>query len=140
MKSNRLHYPNFGFPSGFGRLIRDAFEGFEDVGDFFSKPPSFQQRPNADLFEDDQSYVAVVELPGVARDDLKVEFLDGSLEVGATISRETKDGRKNTPIKRRIAIPDAVASDGLTAKLLDGVLTVVLPKAEAAKPRVIEVE
>jgi len=143
MKSNRLNNPNFGLPTSFSRLLRDAFEGLDDLGDLFSKqtaPTTCRQKPRADLFKDDSGYFAVFELPGVTKEELSVELLDGQLEISATVSREPKDGRKNIPIKRQLALPDNVGVDGIKAKLEDGILTVALPKAEAAKPRSIEIE
>ena len=143
MKSNnRLNYPNLGLPNSFGRLIRDAFEGLDDLGEYFTKPAvsHSRQHPKIDLFEDEQSYFVLVELPGVAKSDIAVELLEGKLEIGATISRETKHGRKNIPLKRTVELPDSVSDEGIKAKLEDGVLTVTLPKAEEVKPRSIEIE
>ena len=140
MNYHRFNYPNFGFGTGFARLIQDAFQGLEDLGDNLARPFSKPQETGTDLYENDQSYFVVTELPGVHKPDVKVELADGTLTVNATLSKETSDGRKNIPIKRSVALPDLVGDGEIHAKLEDGVLTVTLPKAEVAKPRSIEVE
>ena len=140
MKSNRFNYPNFGFSSGLGRLIQDAFEGLEDLGGVFANQEGVQACPRADLYEDEHNYHVTLELPGVAKSDVKVEFIDGALKVAATISKETADGRKNFPISRSITLPDQIGDGEIHAKLENGILTITLPKAEAAKPRSIEIQ
>jgi len=140
MKSNRFTYPSFGFGSGFGRLIQDAFEGLDDLGGVFRRPAGGGPVPSADLFEDDRHFYVVTELPGVAKSDLRVELAEGVLNISATVSRETADGRKNLPLKRAVALPDQVGDGEIRAKLADGILTVTLPKAAAARPRSIEIE
>ena len=117
MKSNRFNYQNFGFGSGLSRLIQDAFEGLDDFGAFARKPNYSQLQPPADLYEDDHHYFVTLELPGVQKPDVKVEFIDGQVEISATISRETPDGRKNFPLKRTVSLPDLVGDGELSAKL-----------------------
>ena len=141
MKVNRFNYPNgFGFSSGLSRLIQDAFEGLEDLSEVFTQPSSTTNALHADLFEDEGHYHVTLELPDVSKSDLKIEFLEGALQISATVSKETTDGRKNFPLKRSIPLPDKVGDGDINAKLEDGILTVSLPKAEATKPRSINVE
>ena len=140
MKPNRFNYPTFGFGSGLSRLIHDAFEGLEDLGNAFTKPHADSLRPRIDLYEDEHSYHATLELPGVNKGDANVEFADSELDVSAKVSKETLTGRKNFDLKRSITLPDLVGDGDIVAKLVDGILTVSLPKAEAAKPRSITVE
>ena len=140
MKSNRFNYPPFGFGSGLGRLIQDAFEGLEDLGGILSAPGYGSQLPRADLYEDEEHFIVMLELPGVKKSDVRVELIEGILEIGASLSQETADGRKNIPLKRSIPLPDQVGNGKISAKLADGLLTVTLPKLESAKPRSIEVE
>ena len=140
MKSNRPNYPNFGFGPGLSRLLQDAFEGLDDLGLFPKSAAASNLTPKADLYENDDHYLVAVELPGVSKTDINLEFAEGILTVSATVSRETADGRKNFPLKRTIALPDQVGDDNLSAKLENGILAITLPKAEVAKPRSIIIE
>ncbi|MFT4546374.1 MAG: HSP20 family protein [Verrucomicrobiales bacterium] len=143
MKSNRFNYPNqFGLGSGLSRLIQDAFDGLEDLGGAFANPSagSTKNTPHADLFEDEHHYHVRLELPGVSKSDIKLELVEGTLVVSATISKETSEGRKNFPLNRSVPLPDKIGEADVSAKLEDGVLTVSLPKAEEVKPREITVE
>ena len=140
MKSNRFNHPPFGFGSGIGRLIQDAFDGLEDLGGILNSPGLVGQAPKADLYEDVDHFCVTLELPGVKKTDVKVELNDGVLKVGASLSRETEEGRKNIPLKRSIRLPDEVGTGEVGAKLEDGLLTVTLPKLESAKPRSITVD
>lgn len=140
MKSNRFNYPPFGFGSGLGRLIQDAFEGLDDLGGILNSTSLSHPAPRTDLYEDEEHFFVTVELPGVKKSDIRVELVEGLLEIGASLSQETSDGRKNIPLKRSIPLPDQVGSGEISAKLEDGLLTVTLPKLESVKPRSITVE
>lgn len=90
-------------------------------------------------YEDaNQAYVRA-ELPGIKRDAINVQVVDGYLTVEA--SRETKDGEQISTAKfnRSGALPEDVKAEGVTAAYENGVLTVTLPKKEEAKPRKITV-
>jgi HSP20 family molecular chaperone IbpA len=103
--------------------------------------------PNTDIMEDDNQTVAVVELPGVEKSDVKVTFERGVLTVtaerkpfeipekGRVLMREQTAGA----YRRSLRVHHPVEVGNMTAHLADGILRVTLPKAEVAKPRVIEV-
>lgn len=103
--------------------------------------------PNTDVIEDENQTVAVVELPGIDRSDVKVSFDRGVLTVtaerkpyevpqkGRILLREQTIG----VYRRSLRVHHPVEVGNLTAHLADGILRVTLPKAEVAKARVIEV-
>jgi HSP20 family protein len=118
----------FGFP---------AFSGlapFLDLTQNISTP-----RLAADLSEDDNAYTAVLELPGVKRENLKVDITADTL----TVSAERKmvvDGEEATrTYSRSFSLPRDVARESVAAKLEDGLLTLSLPKAEDTKPRSVAI-
>ena len=103
-------------------------------------------KPRYAVTSDDQSYVVRVELPGVAKEDVSLDFEKEVLSI--------KAARKNTlpeswkPLHRelndlgyalRLKLNARVDEEKLNAQLVDGVLTLTLPIREAAKPRRIEV-
>jgi len=92
-----------------------------------------------DIHEDKDNYYASFEVPGVKKDDVKIELNDRMLTV--TVDRREKSGESESSFTstRSISVPDSVKPEGILAKLEDGILTVTLPKSEERKPRTIEV-
>jgi HSP20 family protein len=92
-----------------------------------------------DLYEDKDNAYVRAELPGVTRDAISVEVIDGSLLIQAT--RKEKAGEEETTVSfsRLISIPDEVHADKVSAAYENGILTVTLPRKEEAKPKKINV-
>jgi len=92
-----------------------------------------------DLYNDKDNLYVRAELPGVARDAISVEIVNGSLSIQA--SRKEKSGEEETTasFSRLVSIPDDVQGDKVSASYENGILTVTLPKKEEAKPRKINV-
>ncbi len=97
--------------------------------------PAYAPRFPVDLYEDKDNTYVRAELPGVSREAINVEMVDGYLNL--TASR--KQGEESFSLNRSVAIPDAVQADKVTASYENGVLTVTLPKQEQAKPRKIAI-
>jgi HSP20 family protein len=102
--------------------------------------------PPADLEEIDDAYVLELELPGVKKKDITIEFDEGRL----VITGERHE-RKRTGLLRRqdrswglfryeVTLPDSVDEEHLDATLADGVLTVRVPRSSSAKRRRVEVK
>jgi HSP20 family protein len=102
-------------------------------------------RPAADVEETDEAYVVELELPGVNREDVSVEFGGGELAVTGEVKKRERVGFLRTrtrPVGRfdyRVHLPAEVEQDQVTASLSDGVLTVRVPKSEHARRRRIPI-
>lgn len=102
-------------------------------------------RPAVDLFESDESLLIVAEVPGARADDLSVKLDRQVLLIEATGAFATGDGAMTAcevaPVRYRCAfdLRAEIDADGITASLKDGLLSVTLPRAAAARPRRIEV-
>ena len=98
-------------------------------------------RAPVDFYEDNENYFARFELPGFKKSDLQVELENAVLTVSAKRAQEggQENGDSHFSFNRSISVPDGVASDRVTARLEDGILTVTLPKEEGRKPRAIKV-
>jgi HSP20 family protein len=90
-----------------------------------------------DITEDKDNTYVRAELPGVNRDAISVEVVDGSVSIKA--SRKAKSGDGDVTVSRLVSIPDAVQGDKVSAAYVNGILTVTLPRKEEAKPRKINV-
>jgi HSP20 family protein len=90
-----------------------------------------------DLYQDKENTYIRAELPGVSREAINVEVVDGSLSIQA--SRRAKSGEGNVSFSRVVGIPDEVQADKVSASYENGILTVTLPRKEEAKPRKVSV-
>jgi HSP20 family protein len=102
--------------------------------------------PRCDIFETDDELVLCADLPGVEPGDADVRFENGELAIyGKCASRQMGVNYVGYEygigdFYRAFSIGEAINSDKIAAELKNGVLTVHLPKNEAAKPKRIKVK
>ncbi|HKB02545.1 MAG TPA: Hsp20/alpha crystallin family protein [Gemmataceae bacterium] len=103
-------------------------------------------RPRVDVLETEQEVFLLADLPGVRPADVDVRFENGELTIhGRRLPSHVGKKRalweyEPTHYHRAFRLSEDVAADKIEAELKNGVLTVRLPKAEAAKPRRIAVK
>jgi HSP20 family protein len=101
--------------------------------------------PAVDVEETDGAYVVEVEVPGVKKDDVNIELIGNELTISGEIKEKEREGllrrrtRRTGRFEYRVTLPDHVDANGVDAELHEGVLTVRVPKAEAAHRQRIEV-
>ena len=122
--------PWSGLESEIDRLFETALGGF--ASDNANRFP-------VDLYEDKDNTYVRAELPGINREDINVEVVDGYLTVSATRKTGTGDNEQSFSFSRSVSVGDEVQADKVTAAYENGILTVTLPKREEAKPRKITV-
>jgi HSP20 family protein len=118
-------------------LGRTAARGFEAV---FA--------PAIDVVEEKDKYVVKADLPGLTKDDVSVTLEDNRLTIKGEKKQETEDKGKQVYYRERvygafsrlIELPAGVDAGKIDARFTDGVLQVMLPKSESAKPKQIEVK
>lgn len=104
--------------------------------------------PAVDIYETTEGLTVVADLPGVAAEDLSVQVDNGTLTIQGrgTTAMNGQDASylwREYRLKnfwRQFQLSDEVDQTKIKADLKNGVLTLFLPKAEAAKPRRIEVK
>ncbi len=141
MKLVRYEYPTVSRADLVNSLFEQALNDFARVPSFFDSF-GFGSRafaPLADLHEDTNNFYARFELPGVKKDQVKVELENAVLTVSVNIGEKSENGSSAYATSRSISIPDGVDADKVKAKLEDGILTITLAKAESRKPKAIEV-
>jgi HSP20 family protein len=147
MRLVQYSYPSFRSVTPFGGFQRSPWSGLETEIDrlFETALTDFGSSGNrfpVDLYEDENNTYVRAELPGVNRDDINVEVTDGYLTVAATRKPQGAEGKEDDStysFSRAVSIGDDVHADRVTAAYENGVLTVTLPKREAAKPKKITV-
>ena len=103
--------------------------------------------PALDLYQSNDNVIAVVELPGMRKEDIEISLHDGTLTISGERKRENSsngDKAERTEryvgtFRRSIALPTRVDAGKVSATYRDGILTVTLPKAEEVKPKQIQV-
>ena len=102
--------------------------------------------PPVDVFEDDEAITLLADLPGVAREGLNVRIDGDSLLLEATANTAGPEQlellygeARVAAYRRQFTLSRELDASRIDAQLRDGVLRLTIPKAEAAKPRRIEV-
>jgi HSP20 family molecular chaperone IbpA len=90
--------------------------------------------PAVDIYENDDGFLVVADMPGVKAGDLSIHLDHPTLTVEGR-----QDGETPLLFERSFTVPDTVEASGIDAKISDGVLHIVLKKSEASKPRKIAV-
>jgi HSP20 family protein len=123
------------FEDAFSRLLNEPRTG---------RPWS----PAVDIFETENEVVLRADVPGVELKDIEVRVENQTLTVKGERPVEQEEQRKGYhrmersygAFQRSFAVPHTVDTEKVAAEYKNGVLTVSLPKKEAAKPRQVKVE
>ena len=123
-------------------------------GDFFGVDKHGEETdfirwvPRVDIVEQDGGYELVADLPGLKKEDIKIEIQDNMLTLRGEKKLEGEKKDKNYRLCERyhgefvrtFALPENVNRDGIVAEFKDGVLKLEIPKTEKAQPKQIEVK
>lgn len=119
---------------------------FDDIAGT-SRKTFTRNYPALDVVENDNEYTLIAELPGVAKEDVKISLNEDTLTISgnrkaaslrensASLRTETAKGE----FSRSVTFPGAIQPEKITAELKNGILTVVLPKTEEVRPREISI-
>ncbi len=133
----------FNIRDNFDYMVQDLFNKRFDVSESMG-----ELTPAVNIEENENEYLISAELPGVKKSDVKITFEDGALSISGEKKVEKEDNKDNFhrierrygAFSRRFAIPSSIMIDKIDATFKEGVLNIVLPKAEEAKPKQIEVK
>ena len=98
--------------------------------------------PLVDLYENDESYMVDVDLPGIKKSDVEVSFENDVLHISGERQEERSNDkpqyhrieRVHGRFSRSVELATAVQADKIKATFKDGVLSIEVPKAEEVKP------
>lgn len=143
-----IHYttPTLGAWSPFQRL--SPFQDLLESAIELAGTDHATWSPPLDVFESDEAITVRLELGGMRKEDFDISLEDDTLAISGRRDLQT-DARHSEcfrselfqgGFRREIALPCPVKTAAVTATYTDGILEVVMPKSEEAKPRKIEVK
>ena len=133
----------------FGSVLTRVASLSRAMDDVFAPELSTTWMPPLDATESESAYVVTVDLPGITRENIKINFDRGVLSVTGTRESATESAngdrfyvreRAFGTFTRSVRFARDVDSDRIEAKLDHGILTITVPKAATALPRQIEVK
>jgi HSP20 family protein len=137
-----LTWPNF---DNFGALT-------DELDRLFAVPFELSRglrgwTPPMDVYEDENNYIVNLEVPGLKKEDFEISLKDGELTLSGERKNETRNEKEGTThserffgrFQRTVTLPSPVDNAAVKANYTDGLLTITLPKTEAAKPKRIAV-
>ncbi len=130
--------------------LRDELDSFFEMPFWSSFDRSGQLftgwSPALDLYESGDHLVAMVEVPGMRKEDIEISLHDGTLTISGERKQENTNGetaqrteRYVGTFRRSITLPRRIDAGKVSATYENGILKVSLPKAEEAKPKQIQV-
>jgi HSP20 family protein len=103
--------------------------------------------PTADIYETPEALNVILEMPGVEKNNVDIQVKDGALRVEGRLDLSKYRGLQPLYIEynighyaRTFQLSNKIDQDKIAAEMKDGVLSLLLPKAEEAKPRTIRVK
>jgi len=114
----------------------------------YSKKAASYNYPQINLREDENNLMLDVRIPGLDKEDFQIDIKDNTLSIKgkrpAPENIEVKNYHRKERITgnfiRAVALPVEVDSEKVQANYENGILSITLPKAEAAKPKRINVK
>jgi len=133
--------PGFSGRSPWTGLETEIDRLFEAALTDLAGTPATAARFPVDLYEDKANTYVRAELPGVNRDEINVEMVDGALTLTAARKSPGAEGQpeQSFSFSRTVNLPTEVQTDNVSAAYENGVLTVTLPKRAPVEPKKITV-
>jgi HSP20 family protein len=150
------NHNGFPLPFAFRRSgANNSFDRLFDsvVEDYFaptkSKVAHAHVAPRIDVTESDKAYIVEAEIPGVAKENIKISVDGKNVTLEAEVKREVEQKEGETVVfaersvkkfSRSFTLATEVDDERTVAKLENGVLTLTLPKKEELRPKQIQVQ
>ncbi|MGI6655580.1 MAG: Hsp20/alpha crystallin family protein [Desulfobulbus sp.] len=129
----------------FRNRMNSVFNEFDHAYNFGGRQ-GISAFPRTNLSDTGDNLEVVAEMPGVAKDDVQVKIQGNYLEISGVRKSDAPDGYKAHRTERGIGsftrsftLPYEVDATKVEATMKDGLLQMILPKSEAAKPRQISI-
>lgn len=133
-------------------MVGDMFEDFDRIVDSLVRPTYANTvgfLPTCDINETKEHYLVSFDMPGVKKEDIKIEVQGNTLLISGERQREIKESNAELAIRhervygkfeRTFELPNSINPEKIEAHFENGVLNVALPKADAAKGRTVQIQ
>jgi HSP20 family protein len=130
--------------------LRDAMDRLFD--DAFTRPLRLNDghwsMPTVDMYQTDNEVVVKAAIPGVRTDDVQINVTGEVLTIKGEVKEKEEVKEKAYHLReqrwgmfeRTLALPTDVIADKAKAEFENGVLTIMLPKAEEVRPKTISIK
>ncbi len=126
--------------------LQEAVEAAKTSDYFGLSTTSRGSYPSVNLFQDGDNTILMAEVPGVEKDKIKVQIKDNLITVSGERKTEYPEKASYHRVERRginfdrtIKLPVKVDADKVKADFENGILKVVMPRAESDKPKMISI-
>lgn len=141
MNRSQYQYPFLTFRNQMDRLFDDFWTGEQE------QPTPQVWSPPCEVSEDKDHFLVTLEMAGIPKDEIRIEVLDNQLVIAGERKSEERSKekglmyteRKFGKFQRSFNLPTGLNTDKIEAHYEDGVLRVLVPKAETARPRQIKI-
>lgn len=135
--------------SSLHRGIDRLFEDFFDLtpAQWQTSMPEFGFTPAMDVEEKEDHFLLSMDLPGVKKEDIKIDLDDHQLRISGERRDEHVRDTKNRHLversygkfERSIALPSNIKYEDIEADFHDGILKVAIPKSQSAQGRTVQI-
>ncbi len=133
------------------RMQENINQVFRKHFEEMNQPEDGQQScwtPPVDIFESEKEYLIRLEMPGVLKEDVKIDFNDNVIAVNGERKRDSSLVRENFhrmecssgKFTRSFSIPQHVDGEKIEGSLRDGILSIRIPKSEKSLKKVIPIK
>ena len=102
-----------------------------------------QNSLNVNVREDEDAYILSALVPGLQAEDLNIQVLENVVSIEGEYQAEEAEfllnELPNGSFRRTLRMPSEIEAEKVEARIIDGVLTLNLPKAESARPKKIKI-
>ena len=128
--------------------LNNEIDTFDNIIDQFFNDLSFDPRfslmntNNVSNYynENEKEYYLTMDVPGMSKDDVEVTFDNNRLKISGQRKSNKYDSYEYGKMERTFIVPSNVETDKISAKIDNGVLKVILPKAKSSLGRKISVK
>jgi HSP20 family protein len=129
----------------------DPFRGLDEIFNQSLLGPRLRatgMTPRMDVSENDQSYIVKAEIPGVKKEDIKVNIDGNQVSISAQTVQETEQKQENMLMTERsmgqfyrsFTLPQTVDDSQAKAEYHDGILELTLPKKAGGSAKTLQIQ
>ncbi len=152
--SNIIRRSEYNTPTLFRKSINDLFDNFWGTGVLSPLSDITNHNMNLlshtmpiDVIDQGKEYIVKANLPGIDKKDVDIQLTDNVLTVKGSYSTENENKgeryllqeRRMGNFSRSIAFKDELVTDKITAAFKDGILEIIIPKAEIQPPNSVKI-